>query len=76
MEIDLDKLLDHITANVYDEHRGLWPDRVWVVNARSLLRAIARACNLTDDEMERRFDEARARVHSPSNPARPPTQET
>jgi hypothetical protein len=63
MTVELEKLLDYITENVYDEGHGLLPGSAWVLNAASLLEYLAEQCHMTEEEMGKAFDEARIRVH-------------
>jgi hypothetical protein len=65
--VDLDKLLDWVTANVYDSGHGLLGPPNWVVDGIPLLDHLLEQTGLSAAEMGARFDAARRRVHGEKN---------
>ena len=62
--IDLDKLLDYITSEVYDAGHGLLsPVPDWVIQAEDLITHLCEQTGLSTEEMGDKFDEARKRTH-------------
>lgn len=62
-KFELEKLLDHITENVYDAGHGLLLERQWVIDAEPMLDLIRDLLGVSTPEMTKLFDEARKRVH-------------
>lgn len=54
-----DELLEWISAHCYDYGHGLLPGSEFVVDARPLLRQMARLAGWTDEQMTEGFDLAR-----------------
>ena len=63
MQVDLDKLLEWVTANVYDSRHGWLGAPNWVVGSKPLLDHLAQQTELTEEEMGNGYDEARYRVY-------------
>jgi len=64
--VPLDPILDFITDNVYDPGHGfLTPQPDWNIPAESLLDRLCELANISKEEMGKRFDKARKRVHGP-----------
>lgn len=64
--IDLDKLLDWITSEVYNYGHGVLPGSSFVVDAEGLLDHLRDQTGIATEEMTARFDAARVRVHGES----------
>lgn len=62
-KINLPKLLDWITGNVYDEGHGLLGPPSWVVQTNGLLDHLCEQTGISQEKMSFMFDEARFRVH-------------
>lgn len=63
MTVDLDKLLEHITATCFDYGHGFLPSSEVVVSATKLLDHLTEQTGITKEEMGNLFDQARHRVH-------------
>jgi hypothetical protein len=61
--VDLNWLLDYLTANVYDTGHGLLPGSPWAVDAEPMLDALAQRLEISKERLGILFDEARRRVH-------------
>lgn len=62
--INVDKLLDYVTENVYDSGHGLLsPVPTWVIDTMGLLDFVKDQLGISTPEMTKLFDDARVRVH-------------